>query len=138
VRDTKPQERTWAMACHMAALAGLIIPLAHVLGPLLVWLVKRNEMVYADDQGKEALNFQLSITVYMLVALAIIALVFLISLLTMGAPEGILPVPFLAIFLGMLAIIAIVLFDLVAIVDAVIRTRRGEWFRYPFTIRFIR
>ena len=57
------EERTWSIAAHLSALAGLFIPFGSVLGPLVVWLVKRNEMPMVDRHGKEALNFQITVTI---------------------------------------------------------------------------
>ena len=59
-------ERTWGMLCHLAALASYIIPLGNIIGPLVVWLVKRNEYAYADWHGKESVNFQLSLMLYVI------------------------------------------------------------------------
>ena len=53
-------ERMWAMFCHLSSFA-------HIFGPLIIWLIKREEMPLVDDQGREALNFQISITIYALI-----------------------------------------------------------------------
>jgi hypothetical protein len=56
--DADKKARNWATFCHLAALAGFIgIPFGNILGPLITWLVKRNEYPLVDQQGKEALNF---------------------------------------------------------------------------------
>jgi uncharacterized Tic20 family protein len=59
-------ERQWAMGCHLAALAGYMMPYlaANFLAPLIIWLIKREDGAFVDEQGKEALNFQLSLLVY--------------------------------------------------------------------------
>src|SRR5207302_1154611 len=57
------EERGWAMAAHLSALAAMWAGYMGFLGPLIVWLIKRNEMRYVDEQGKEALNFQLNMFV---------------------------------------------------------------------------
>jgi hypothetical protein len=108
------QERTWGMLCHLSALAGFIIPFGNIIGPLLIWLIKKDESSFVDDQGKEALNFQISITIYCLVAAMLILIII-----------GI----FLLIGLGILA--------LVLIIVASVKTNSGEKFRYPLTIRLI-
>ncbi|WP_416925739.1 DUF4870 domain-containing protein [Ottowia sp.] len=60
------------MFAHLSALAGFIIPFGNLLGPLIVWQLKKNEMPFVDDQGKEALNFQITVTLALLVSLLLI------------------------------------------------------------------
>ena len=108
------QERTWGMLCHLSALAMFLIPFGNIIGPLVIWLIKKDESSFVDDQGKESLNFQLSITIYALIS-AILILVII----------GI----FLLIGLGILT--------LVLIIVAAVKSNSGEKFRYPLTIRFI-
>ena len=64
--DTRDQNM-WAMLCHLSALAGFIIPLGNVIGPLVIWMIKKDVYPLVDDQGKEALNFQISMTIYYVV-----------------------------------------------------------------------
>jgi uncharacterized protein len=81
-----------------------------------MWLIKKDEMPFAADQAKEALNFQLSMTIYFLVA-------------------------FLTVFIliGFVLVPAVVLFDfiLIIIIIATTRANDGILFRYPLTIRFV-
>jgi hypothetical protein len=71
-----PQEaRTWAMVAHVSSFAGLLIPFGNVLGPLLVWLIKKEEHPFIDEHGKEALNFQIALAVYGLVASILVFIV---------------------------------------------------------------
>lgn len=107
-------ERMWAMFCHLSALAGFVIPFGNVVAPLVIWLIKKEEYELVLDQGKEALNFQISMTIY------VIASAFLI-ILVIGIP--------LLIILG--------IFDLIVIIIASIKANEGEKYRYPLTIRFI-
>lgn len=109
------QERTWAMVAHLVALAGFIIPLGNIIGPLVVWLIKKDESPFVDDQGKESLNFQISITIYCLVAAILIVIVI-----------GI----FLLIGLGILAVVLIII--------AAVKANSGEKFRYPLALRLVR
>lgn len=68
--------RLWGMLSHLLALTMLIsIPLGWILGPLVIWLLKKNEYEFVDDQGKESLNFQLSMTLY---SLSIILIPFIV------------------------------------------------------------
>ena len=62
-------ERTWAMLCHFSAFTGFIFPLGgNILAPLILWLIKKEELPFVDDQGKEVLNFQISMTIYFIIS----------------------------------------------------------------------
>jgi uncharacterized Tic20 family protein len=66
------QARTWNMLCHLSALAGYIgIPLGNILGPLLVWQIKKHEFPSTDMHGKAALNFQITVVLAALVTGAV-------------------------------------------------------------------
>ena len=108
------QERNLGMACHLAALAGFIIPFGNIIGPLVFWLIKRDESEFVNDQGKESLNFQITVTI-----LAIVS--------------GILVILIIGIFL----LILVALFSLVMIILASIKASEGKKYRYPFNIRLI-
>jgi uncharacterized Tic20 family protein len=106
----------WGMFCHLAALVGFIgVPLGSVLGPLVVWLIKREESPFVNEQGREAVNFQLSMLIYFVVA-------GLLCFILIGIP----------------LIIGLVIFDLVMVILAGLRANNGETYRYPLTIRFIK
>lgn len=107
--------RNWAMICHLSALSGYFIPLGNLLGPLIIWAIKKDELTFVDQQGKEAINFQLSMTIAYLVSCVLIILVIGIFLL------------------GILAVYALVM-----IIIASIKTNDGVDFRYPHVIRFIK
>ena len=108
-------ERMWGMLCHLSTFAGYLVPFGNILGPLVVWLVKKDEYAFVDDQGKEALNFQISITIYSLVSgVLILALI------------------------GIPLLIAVILFSVVMTVIAAIKANGGEYYRYPLTIRLVK
>ena len=112
---TTRDDRTWAMLCHVSGLAGYVIPFGNIFAPLIIWLIKRDQSWFVDDQGKEALNFQISWTIYMIVsAIAILVLV------------GI-------VLLGIVAIGGLVL-----LIVAAVKANEGIAYRYPLTIRFIK
>lgn len=107
--------RTWSAACHASALLGVFLHFpGHLIPPLVVWLAKRDESPEIDAHGKEAVNFQLSMLIYNLVAA-----VFCIILIGFV---------FLAVLWVLNAILSIV---------AAIKASDGELYRYPITIRFI-
>ncbi|MGO1540802.1 MAG: DUF4870 domain-containing protein [Luteimonas sp.] len=116
-------ERQWAMFAHLSALAGLVTGgLGCFLGPLVIWLVKRETMPFVDDQGKEALNF--NITVFgvsvILWVLGTILLVILIG------------------FLFYLAAFAVGIYWLVMTIIAGIKANEGVAYRYPLTLRLVK
>ena len=102
--------------CHLLALAGFTgIPFANVLAPLFLWLWKREENAEVNEHGKESLNFQISMTIYTLVAAAM-----------------------LLIFIGMILLPIVLIANLVMIVLAALDASKGKLYRYPFTIRFLK
>lgn len=112
--DHDKNARNLAVLCHLFGLLGLIIPPGNVIGPLLIWLLKKEEHPFIEEQGREALNFQITFTI------AMMASVFL-ALVYVG--------------LFLLAILGIV--DLILIIMASSAASRGENYRYPFSIKFL-
>lgn len=108
-------ETTWAMVCHLSGFAGFVFPFANIIAPLLIWGIKRDTHPYLDDQGKEAINFQISITIYYIISAILIFLI-----------VGLFLLPLLAAF------------QIIAMIIAAIESAHAKKFRYPLTIRFIR
>jgi uncharacterized protein len=118
--------RTWEVMCHLAALSMFIgVPFGNILGPLLVWLLKRSDSPSIDEHGKEALNFQISLSLYLLVLT-----VMTISLMFILIGFLLLPVLIAAMVIGPVI-------DVIFVVVAAIKASSGEFYRYPCTIRFI-
>jgi uncharacterized Tic20 family protein len=115
MHETNQEARTFGMLCHLGALAGYVIPFGNIIGPLIFWLLKRDQHPFVDQQGKEALNFQISVILYLIVS-------------------GILCL----IFIGLLLLPIIGIASLVFIIIAGVRANSGESYRYPLTIRFIK
>jgi uncharacterized protein len=114
--DYSKDARMWAMFCHISALAVFVIPfVGHILGPLLIWILKKEEFPFVDDQGKEALNFQISITIYGIISSILIFIV-----------------------IGIPILIVLGLFALIMVVIAAISAYDGKAYRYPLTIRIIK
>jgi len=113
--NVSKDERTWGMLCHLAAFSGFVIPLGNVLGPLVIWLIKKDEMPFVNDQGKESLNFQLT----MMIALIISAILVVVL-----------------IGFALLAILAV--FQIIVLIIATIKANEGVRYRYPYAIRFIK
>ena len=107
--------RGWCVACHLSALAGFVVPaLGHILGPLIVWLIKRADSPEIDAHGKEALNFQISMLIYNIVA-------GILCLILIG--------------FALLAILHVV--NVVFVIIAAVRASEGQLYRYPLTLRLI-
>jgi uncharacterized protein len=107
--------RTWNVLCHASALLGLFLHfLGHLLGPLIVWMVKRGDSPEIDAHGRESLNFQLSMLIYDAIA-AILCLV----------------------LIGIPILIALWIMNTVCVIIASIRASEGKFYRYPITIRFL-
>ena len=107
-------ERTWAMLCHFSAFAGLIFPFGNFLAPLIIWLIKKEEFPFVEDQGKEVLNFQISMTIYLI-------------------GSGIL----CFILIGIPMVIGFLIFDVIVTLIGAVKANDGFKYRYPFSIRFI-
>jgi len=115
------QARTWNMLCHLSALAGYIIPFGNVLGPLLIWQIKKNEFPSVEEHGKAALNFQLTVLIALFVG--IIASV-LLSFVCIG-------------FLLIPVVVAVGLCGLIFAIIAAIKASNGEAYRYPCSLKLI-
>ena len=121
------EERQWAMFAHLSALLGGILTsgwagsIGCFIGPLIIWLVKKDTMPFVNDQAKEALNFNIT------VAIVFFAL-FLLALLTLGIG--------LVISLPLWIIIGIAW--LVLTIIAAIKANEGVAYRYPFTLRLVK
>lgn len=109
------EEQTFSMLCHLSALSGLIIPFGHIIGPLVFWLIKKDQFAEVDRQGKEALNFQISMTIWMILS-------------------GILVI----IVIGLFALIALGVLDLVITIVAAVKSNNGERFKYPLTLEILK
>jgi uncharacterized Tic20 family protein len=122
-KESNKDARMWAMFCHLAGLCGLIpiVPvIGSVIGPLILWQIKKDEFSFVSDQGKEAVNFQISILLYSLISGIVCAIT------CVGIPL----IPFVVGIIGIL--------DIVFLVIASIKANNGESYRYPLTIRFIK
>jgi uncharacterized Tic20 family protein len=108
--------RNWAVICHLSALAGILVPwVGMVLGPLVVWLIKGKEEPTIGAHAKAALNFQISMFIYCAVAFALVF-----------------------VFIGMLLLPALGIFDLVCVILAAVKASNGEMFKYPLSLKLIK
>jgi uncharacterized protein len=142
IGDTLPsaaekEQRNWGMFCHLAALAVFvpIIPFGNIVGPLVIWLWKRHEIPGVNEHGKAALNFHLSITIYLLAIGLLVAL----------------PLLFCSLLFPLILIIAIpiwialaigasvmVIAEVILTIVAGLQASDGKHYRYPLTLDLIR
>lgn len=108
------EERLWATLAHLSGLAGWVIPLGNVVAPLLLWLWQKDQSVFVGDQAKEALNFQLTVTI----AATASALL-------------------MVVLIGFLLLALVGVYALVVMIIAAIKARQGIYYRYPMSFRFI-
>ena len=114
--DAVPADaRQWGLFAHLSALIGLIIPFGNVLGPLIIWQVKKAEMPFVDDQGKEALNFQITVAIAVLVCIVL-----------------------MFVLIGMLLLPVVGIAALVFTIIGGIKANEGQYYRYPFALRLIK
>ncbi len=104
----------WSMLCHLTAFGGLFVPLGNIWGPLIVWLMKRDQSPEVDAHGKASLNFQISMTIYLVIC-------FFLSFFLIGIP----------------LLIAGSIVWVVVVIIASTRANAGELYNYPLAIRFI-
>ena len=115
--ETTPSkdEQTWAMLSHFSALCMFIFPLGNILAHLIIWLIKKEEMSFVEDQAKEVLNFQISMTIYLIGSLILII-----------------------VLIGIPILIGLVIFNVIITIIAGIKANDGKCYRYPLNLRLIK
>jgi hypothetical protein len=113
--ETNPDARMWGMFCHLFAFAGFVFPVGNVIGPLVAWLIKKDQYPFVDDQGKEALNFQITMVIAMACAFVLVF-----------------------VYIGLLLFPVIGIFDLIFTIIATIEANKGKRYRYPIALRLIK
>ena len=103
------------MLCHLLAFSGIIVPFGTILGPLVMWLVKKDADPYVDQQGKESVNFQISMMIY---TIASIILIF--------------------VFIGAILLPLLIIANIVLTIIGTVKASKGEPWKYPLTIRLIK
>jgi len=111
---TSAQERQWAMFSHLAAFFGFVVPFGSILGSLVIWLIKKDTMPFVNDQGKEALNFNITVAIAALVAWVLVF-----------------------ILIGFLLLPAVLIFWIVFVIIGAIKANEGVAYRYPLTLRLV-
>ena len=108
-------EKQWALICHLSGLAGYIIPFGNIIAPIIIWSIKKEEMPMVDKHGKEVINFQISFTIWIILA----------SVLAFA-------------LIGIPILVALIIAQVVLIIIGAIKADNGELYHYPLTIRFLK
>ncbi len=125
--DITQDERTFGMLAHLAAFALFVFPsFGNIIGPLIVWLVKKDQSSWVDKQGKESLNFQISMSIYFI---AVSVMITMLGITIIG-------IPFALLFAALL--IPLFIFWLVVIIIAAVNVNDGIDYKYPLCIRFLK
>ena len=107
--ETNPEARTMGMLCHLLAFVSCFV------GPLVIWLIKKDQYPFVDDQGKESLNFQITVLIASVVALAS-----------------------MCIGVGFILFPAVAIADIVLVILAAVAANEGKRYRYPVCLRLIK
>lgn len=107
-------EKNAGMLCHLLALTGFVIPFGWIFGPLIVWLVKKDESEFVNRQGKDSLNFQLSMLIWTICC-----------------------IPLVFIVVGIFLLIALGIMNIIMIIIASIKAADGQFMDYPLSVKFI-
>ena len=110
-----PETKNWGMAAHLAALAGFVIPFGNIIGPLVVYLMKKGQNAFIEGEAKESLNFQITVAI---LAIPCFILVFLL--------------------IGIPLLLALGIGSLIFIILAAIKASEGTPYRYPINFRLIK
>lgn len=101
------------MFCHLSALSGFFFPFGSILGPMIFWLLRKEESEWININGKASLNFQLSMMLYMVLC-----------------------IPLFFLLIGFLFLGVLILLDIICVIIASVRTANGQEFTYPLSIPF--
>ena len=121
------EERQWAMFAHLSALLGGLVTsgwagnIGFFIGPLVIWLMKKDTMPFVNDQAKEALNFAITISIAFLVLMILTVMTFFVG--------AVLTVP-LMLVIGVTALVFIII--------AAMKANEGIAYRYPFALRLVK
>lgn len=121
------EERQWAMFAHLSALVGGLLTsgwagsFGFFIGPLVIWLMKKDTMPFVDDQGKEALNFAITVS---LICVALL----IMTVMTLG----------IGLLLTIPLLMLIGIGSLVFVILAAVKANEGVKYRYPVSLRLVK
>jgi uncharacterized Tic20 family protein len=114
--DISDDEKTWALFSHLSLLAHLVIPFFAIAIPIVIWATKKESSSFVDDHARESINFQITLTLYHLIAIPL-------AIITCGV--------------GALLVLVAYVLGVIGMIMAAMAANRGEFYRYPMTFRFI-
>jgi uncharacterized Tic20 family protein len=114
-KETDSDAKTWGMICHLASFAGYLIPFGNIIGPFIVWQLKKDTSEFVNYNGKESVNFQITVTIALIAAIPLILLV-----------------------IGIFMLIAIPIIEVGLAIIAAVKASNGDRYRYPLTLRLIK
>lgn len=139
-----------ATCIHLSSFSRFFVPLGNILGPVLLWVINKDKSEFIDQNGKQIINFQMSIFLYTIIAGTLSVPFFIFKLfshinyinvdgfldfsINIGEPS---PLLYIGGALGGLAVLAFI-FEMLLIALASIKARDGEIYNYPLTIQFIK
>lgn len=137
------QERNWAMAAHLSALVAIAgLPFGHVLGPLVVYLIKGHESEFVGEHARASLNYQITVSIVGVIALVLAVAVWFALIFNVAAHTGHserLGLSFLSFWLATVcAVLLVFIASIVFIIRGTIAASEGHTYTYPFAIRFLR
>ena len=112
--NVSQEDKMLAIIAHALVLVGPAVAFGQIIGPLVIWLIKKDESEFIADHAKEALNFAISLMIYTVVCI----------ILTF-------------VFIGFVLLIALGIFTLIVTIISIIKTSEGKYYRYPFCIRLV-
>ncbi len=143
-------QKNIATFIHLSTFSRFVFPLGNFIGPIILWATNKEKSEFVDTHGKQAINFQISILLYTIIIGTITAPFFIFKLfngidfidfngfqnfhINIGKPS---PLLYIGGGLGVLAIIGFIL-ELVFIINASLKARDGEYYKYPLTINFLK
>lgn len=107
-------EKQWTIIAHIGTLVGYVVPFGNIIVPLVIYLSKKEESPLVAEHARESLNFQISVTLYIMVSILL-----------------------LFVLIGFVLIPIVAILDLVCVIIATMKADNGEMFKYPATIRFV-
>lgn len=109
------QARKRAMVCHLSGFAGYVLPFGNVILAAVLWMIWRDADEFVNDQGREALNFQISVLIYLVASVVLIL-----------------------VLIGFVLVLVVAIVQIAFGVAAAVAASEGRRYRYPLTVRLIR
>ncbi|HEV3194690.1 MAG TPA: DUF4870 domain-containing protein [Candidatus Cybelea sp.] len=135
------QERNWAMAAHLGALVAVAgLPFGHVLGPLIVYLIKGHESPFVGEHARASLNYQITLSILGIIAI-LIGVGFTLGFIANSgsAEDAMYGIAFATLWVSIgVAILVVLLMSVIFIIIGTLAAADGRPFTYPFAIRFLR